>query len=213
MQILLDQMKSESCPLQPQPHLALLSCPFMVSSVLVITLGILDCPANDSLGRRAKFCFGENTYTSVEHACWVKMHRWVQRTGRRTEAACGGRFIGPVKWPVGLAHCVLPGGLPWLGMGREFQRPRMLGSRDLCRMGVSWAGQGSGTGVGACPRQGFASYLSFHFLPPPLEMGTVWGTGQGFLPRRERRMYQIKIDGLFRARESYQSGILSLSSP
>lgn len=52
-----------------------------------------------------------------------------------------------------------------------------------------WAGQGSGTGEGACPRQGVASH-SFHFLLPPLEMGTVWGAGQGFLPRSELRMYQ-----------------------
>lgn len=33
------------------------------------------------------------------------MHRWVQRTGRRAEAACGERFIGPVIWPVGLPDC------------------------------------------------------------------------------------------------------------
>ena len=68
----------------------------------LVTLGILDCSANDNLAWRAEFCFGKHTHfihwfsTSVENACWVKMLRWVQRTEKRAEAACGGWFIEPV---------------------------------------------------------------------------------------------------------------------
>lgn len=66
-------------------------------------------------------------------------------------------------------------------MGGEVPETQGAGNRDLWTRCHSEEGHEPGWAQGlvkGCPRQGIVSYL-FYFLLPSLEMGTVWGAGQG----------------------------------